>query len=106
MLFNITEKIKKNDKYRKKDEEKRERNSRLRNDLLKMTHSNYALKEKFKHFKKQDWLRFKEIYDIKSKETRELALKEVSTDKTIKIQQLGRDNIPYYNNEGFNLDVL
>jgi len=107
MESSLTEKINKGmDKYRKKDEEKRERNSRLRNDLLKMTHSYDALKEKFQHFEKHDELRFKEIYDMKSKEARELALKVVLADRTIKTQQLGRDNIPNDNNEGFSLDEL
>ena len=78
----------------------------LRNDLLKMTHSYDALKEKFQHFEKHDELRFKEIYDMKSKEARELALKVVLADRTIKTQQLGRDNIPNDNNEGFTLDEL
>jgi dynein regulatory complex protein 1 len=103
----ITEKINKGmAKYRKKDKEKRERNSRLRNDLLKMTASYDALKEKFQHFEKHDELRFKEIYDMKSKEARELALKVVLADRTIKTQQLGRDNIPNDVNEGFTLDEL
>ena len=107
MENSLTEKINKGmEKYRKKDEEKRERNSRLRNDLLKMTHSYDALKEKFQHFEKHDELRFKEIYDMKSKEARELALKVVLADRTIKTQQLGRDNIPNDNNEGFTLDEL
>lgn len=107
MENSLTEKINKGmDKYKKKDEEKRERNSRLRNDLLKMTHSYDALKEKFQHFEKHDELRFKEIYDMKSKEARELALKVVLADRTIKTQQLGRDNIPNDNNEGFSLDEL
>ena len=107
MENDLTSKINKGmDKYRKKDEEKRERNSRLRNDLLKMTHSYDALKEKFQHFEKHDELRFKEIYDMKSKEARELALKVVLADRTIKTQQLGRDNIPNDNNEGFSLDEL
>ena len=107
MESSLTDKINKGmEKYRKKDEEKRERNSRLRNDLLKMTHSYDALKEKFQHFEKHDELRFKEIYDMKSKEARELALKVVLADRTIKTQQLGRDNIPNDNNEGFSLDEL
>ena len=93
-------------KYRKKDEEKREKNSRLRNDLLKMTESYDALKEKFQHFEKHDELRFKEIYDMKSKEARQLALKVVLADRTIKTQQLGRDTIPNDVNEGFTLDEL
>ncbi len=107
MESTLSDKINKGmDKYKKKDEEKRERNSRLRNDLLKMTHSYDALKEKFQHFEKHDELRFKEIYDMKSKEARELALKVVLADRTIKTQQLGRDNIPNDNNEGFSLDEL
>jgi len=107
MESSLTDKINKGmEKYRKKDEEKRERNSRLRNDLLKMTNSYDALKEKFQHFEKHDELRFKEIYDMKSKEARELALKVVLADRTIKTQQLGRDNIPNDNNEGFSLDEL
>ena len=43
---------------------------------------------------------------MKSKEARELALKVVLADRTIKTQQLGRDNIPNDNNEGFSLDEL
>ena len=40
MEIKLKDKINKGlDKYRKKDEEKREKNSKLRNDLLKMTHS-------------------------------------------------------------------
>ena len=107
MESNLKEKINKGlEKYRKKDEEKREKNSKLRNDLLKMTHSYDALKEKFQHFEKHDELRFKEIYDMKNKEARELALKVVLADRTIKTQQLGRDTIPNDVNEGFTLDEL
>jgi len=43
---------------------------------------------------------------MKSKEARELALKIILADRTIKTQQLGRDNIPNDNNEGFTLDEL
>ena len=92
--------------YEKKDKEKREYNSKLRNELLKMTNSYDALKEKFQHFEKHDELRFKEIYDMKSKEAKELALKVVLADRTIKTQQLGMENIPNDNNEGFSLDEL
>ena len=107
MEIKLKDKINKGlDKYRKKDEEKREKNSKLRNDLLKMTHSYDALKEKFQHFEKHDELRFKEIYDMKNKEARELALKVVLADRTIKTQQLGRDTIPNDVNEGFTLDEL
>ena len=107
MEIKLKDKINKGlEKYRKKDEEKREKNSKLRNDLLKMTHSYDALKEKFQHFEKHDELRFKEIYDMKNKEARELALKVVLADRTIKTQQLGRDTIPNDVNEGFTLDEL
>ena len=50
-----------------------------------MTHSYDALKEKFQHFEKHDELRFKEIYDMKSKEARELALKVGSCGSWTKI---------------------
>ena len=107
METNLKEKINKGlNKYAQKDQEKREKNSKLRNDLLKMTQSYDALKEKFQHFEKHDELRFKEIYDMKNKEARELALKVVLADRTIKSQQLGRDTIPNDVNEGFTLDEL
>jgi hypothetical protein len=71
-----------------------------------MTESYDSLKEKFKHFEKHDELRFKEIYDMKSKSIKELALKVILADRTIKTQQLGMENIPNDNPEGFTLDEL
>lgn len=92
--------------YRKSDLQKRIKNSQLKTELLKMTESYDSLKEKFQHFEKHDELRFKEIYDMKSKEAKELALKVVLADRTIKTQQLGMESIPNDNNKGFTLDEL
>ena len=95
-----------NEVYRKNDLQKRIKNSQLKTELLKMTESYDSLKEKFKHFEKHDELRFKEIYDMKSKSIKELALKVILADRTIKTQQLGMENIPNDNPEGFTLDEL
>ena len=77
MEMNLKDKITRGlNKYKQKDQEKREKNSKLRNDLLKMTHSYDALKEKFQHFEKHDELRFKEIYDMKNKENIQKILHE------------------------------
>ena len=95
-----------NDIYKKNDLQKRLKNSQLRIELLKMTESYDALKEKFQHFEKHDELVFKEIYEMKSKEAKELALKVILADRTIKTQQLGMENIPNDNNKGFSLDEL
>lgn len=92
--------------YRKNDLQKRIKNSQLKTELLKMTESFDSLKEKFQHFEKHDELRFKEIYEMKSKEAKELALKVVLADRTIKTQQLGMENIPNDNNKGFTLEEL
>ena len=43
---------------------------------------------------------------MKSKEAKELALKVILADRTIKTQQLGMENIPNDNNKGFSLDEL
>ena len=95
-----------NDIYKKNDLQKRLKNSQLRIELLKMTESYDALKLKFQHFEKHDELVFKEIYEMKSKEAKELALKVILADRTIKTQQLGMENIPNDNNKGFSLDEL
>ena len=92
--------------YRKNDLQKRIINSQLKTELVKMTESYDSLKEKFQHFEKHDELRFKEIYDMKSKSIKELALKVILADRTIKTQQLGMENIPNDNPEGFTLDEL
>ena len=97
-----------NEIYRKNDLQKRLKNSQLRIELFKMTESYDALKLKFQHFEKHDELVFKEIYEMKSKEAKELALKVILADRTIKTQQLGMENIPNENNnnERFSLDEL
>lgn len=92
--------------YKKNDLQKRIKNSQYKTELLKMTESFDKLKENFQHFEKHDELRFKEIYDMKSKEAKELALKVVLADRTIKTQQLGMEQIPNDNNNGFSLEEL
>ena len=71
-----------------------------------MTDSYDKLKEKFQHFEKYDELKFKFIYDMKSKEAKELALKVALADRTIKNQQLGIEVIINDNPDGFSLEQL
>ena len=92
--------------YKEKDLENRIKNSQLKEELMKMTESYDALKEKFQHFEKYDDLRFKDIYDMKSKEAKELALKVALAERTIKTQQLGMEIINNDNPEGFSLEEL
>lgn len=92
--------------YNEKDLENRIKNSQLKEELMKMTDSYDKLKEKFQHFEKYDDLRFKDIYDMKSKEAKDLALKVALADRTIKTQQLGMEIINNDNPEGFSLEEL
>ena len=59
-----------------------------------------------KYFEKYDELKFKFIYDMKSKEAKELALKVALADRTIKNQQLGIEVITNDNPDGFSLEQL
>ena len=92
--------------YRDKDHENRVKNHQLKDELSRMTDSYDKLKEKFQHFEKYDELRFKYIYDMKSKEAKELALKVALADRTIKNQQLGIEIITNDNPDGFSLEQL
>ncbi|MCQ2820774.1 MAG: hypothetical protein MJ252_26240 [archaeon] len=92
--------------YRANDEKRRLKNSQLKTELLKMTESYETLKEKFKHFEKHDELRFNEIYDMKSREAKELALKVILADRTIKTQQLGMENLINDQCNGFTYEEL
>ncbi len=92
--------------YRDKDHENRVKNNQLKDELSRMTDSYDKLKEKFQHFEKYDELRFKYIYDMKSKEAKELALKVALADRTIKNQQLGIEVITNDNPDGFSLEQL
>jgi hypothetical protein len=92
--------------YTEKDLENRIKNLQLKEELMKMTDAYDKLKEKFQHFEKYDDLRFKDIFNMKSKETRELALKVALADRTIKAQQLGMEILNNNNSEGFTLEDL
>ena len=92
--------------YVDKDHENRIKNNQLKDDLSRMTDSYDKLKEKFQHFEKYDELKFKFIYDMKSKEAKELALKVALADRTIKNQQLGIEVITNDNPDGFSLEQL
>jgi hypothetical protein len=92
--------------YKEKDQDNRIKNSQLKDELMKMTDSFNKLKEKFKHFEKYDDLRFKDIYDMKSKEAKELALKVALAERTIRTQQLGLEIISNDNPDGFSLEEL
>lgn len=103
----LTEKINNLAKsYRNNDEQRRIKNFELKKELLKMTESYETLKDKFKHFEKHDELKFKEIYEMKSKEAKELALKVVLADRTIKTQQLGMENLINEKTNGFTYEEL
>ncbi len=92
--------------YRRKDHENRVMNSQYQQDLMKMTDSYDKLTEKFQHFEKYDDLRFKDIYDMKSKEAKELALKVALAERTIRTQQLGLEIMHNDNPDGFSLEEL
>jgi hypothetical protein len=92
--------------YKEKDLENRIKNAQLKEELMKMADSYEKLKEKFQHFEKYDDLRFKDIYDMKSKEAKELALKVALAERTIRTQQLGMELINSDNTEGFSLEEL
>jgi hypothetical protein len=92
--------------YTEKDLENRIKNLQLKEELMKMTDAYDKLKEKFQHFEKYDDLRFKDIFNMKSKETRELALKVALADRTIRAQQLGMEILNNNNSEGFTLEEL
>jgi hypothetical protein len=92
--------------YKEKDQENRVENSKLQEELMKMTDSYDKLTEKFQHFEKYDDLRFKDIYDMKSKEAKELALKVALAERTIRTQQLGMEIINNDNPDGFSLEEL
>lgn len=92
--------------YKEKDLENRIKNAQLKEELMKMADSYEKLKEKFQHFEKYDDLRFKDIYDMKSKEAKELALKVALAERTIRTQQLGMEILNNENSEGFSLEEL
>lgn len=92
--------------YTEKDLENRVKNLQLKEELMKMTDAYDKLKEKFQHFEKYDDLRFKDIFNMKSSETRELALKVALADRTIKAQQLGMEILNNNNTDGFTLEDL
>jgi dynein regulatory complex protein 1 len=92
--------------YQQKDLDNRIKNSQLKEELMKMTHSYDELKEKFQHFEKYDDLRFKDIYNMKSKEALDLAMKVALADRTIRTQQLGMEILNNDNKDGFSLEEL
>ena len=92
--------------YTEKDLENRIKNLQLKEELMKMTDAYDKLKEKFQHFEKYDDLRFKDIFNMKSKETRELALNVALADRTIRAQQLGMQILNNNHTEGFTLEEL
>ena len=105
----LREKIQKyNRLYYNNDKENRRENHVLKEELIKMTDSYDQLKLKYQHFEKYDNLRFKDIYDMKSKEARELALKVALAERTIRTQQLGLEltNDKYDKSDGFTLEQL
>jgi dynein regulatory complex protein 1 len=102
----LRERIQENNRfYLYKDKANRRENHLLKEELVKMTDSYDQLKLKFQHFEKYDNLRFKDIYEMKSKEARELALKVAFAERTIRTQQLGLE-ISNNDNQGFTLEEL
>jgi hypothetical protein len=92
--------------YKDKDLENRIENNILKDELMKMTDSFEKLKEKFQHFEKYDDFRFQDIYDMKKKEAKELAIKVAMAERTIMTQQLGMEYKEPENPEGFSLAEL
>jgi hypothetical protein len=102
----LRERIQENHKfYIYKEKANKRENHLLKEELVKMTDSYDQLKLKFQHFEKYDNLRFKDIYDMKSKEARELALKVAFAERTIRTQQLGLE-LTSNDNQGFTLEEL
>jgi hypothetical protein len=73
---------------------------------MKMTDSYDKLREKFQHFEKYDAIKFNDIFKMKFKEGKDLAMKILLADRTIKTQQLGIETFHNDNPEGYTLEEL
>jgi hypothetical protein len=103
----LRERIQKYNKlYYLNDKENRRENHLLKEDVIKMTDSYDQLKLKYQHFELYDNLRFNDIYQMKSKEARELALKVGFAERTIRTQQLGLEELKNTELDGFTLEQL
>jgi dynein regulatory complex protein 1 len=75
--------------YYDKEKEFNRENVLLTEEFKKATRAFRELQKKYKHFEKDDTLRYQEIFDMNAAESRTLAGKILKCDKTIYVQQLG-----------------
>jgi hypothetical protein len=75
-------------------------------DFIKTTESFDDLKKKFRHFETYDEERFMKIYNMNFQESKNIAIKVLLADRTIKSQQLGLEELLYENKDGFTLEEL
>lgn len=91
--------------YKNVDDAKRSENIALKLDFIRTTESFDDLKKKFRHFEIYDEEQFIKIYKMNFAESRNIAIKLLLADRTIRSQQLGIDVFDV-NQEGFTLDDL
>lgn len=92
--------------YKNIDENLRSENIALKLDFIKTTESFDDLKKKFRHFESYDEEQFMKIYNMKFQESKNIAIKVLLADRTIKSQQLGFEVISNDNADGFTLEEL
>ena len=96
------------DQYEKKDVELRKENINLKIAFIKTTESFDHLKDKFRHFEAYDEQRFMKIYNMNFQESKNLAIKVLLADRTIRSQQLGIEEVFTEDEvlDGFTLEEL
>lgn len=92
--------------YKNIDESLRSENIALKLDFIKTTESFDDLKKKFRHFESYDEERFMKIYNMNFQECKNVAIKVLLADRTIRSQQLGMDLFLEEVQEGFTLEEL
>jgi len=75
--------------YYDKEKEFNKENAVLTDEFKKATRAFRELQKKYKHFEKDDTVRYKEIYDMNAAEAKSLGQKILKCDRTIYLQQLG-----------------
>ena len=92
--------------YKTVDDTLRSENISLKLDFIKTTESFDDLKKKFRHFETYDEERFMKIYNMNFIESKNIAIKVLLADRTIKSQQLGIEALNNDPLEGFTLKEL
>lgn len=75
--------------YLDKEKEYNRDNATLTDEFKKATRAFRELQKKYKHFEKDDTLRYQEIFEMNAAEARTLGKKILKCDRTIYLQQLG-----------------